>query len=67
MCGLNNVKYSIKINKGLRNFIIIDNNIQECPNLNLSKPIGVYKFSTSGIKNTKYGTGLQKKFEGYDD
>lgn len=58
MCGLNNVKYSIKINKGLRNFIIIDNNIQECPNLNLSKPIGVYKFSTSGIKNAKYGTGL---------
>ena len=39
-------------------FIIRDNNIQECPNLNLSKPIGVYKFSTSGIKNTKYGTGL---------
>ena len=67
MCGLNNVKYSIKINKGLRNFIIIDNNIQECPNLNLSKPIGEYKFSTAGIKNTKYGTGLQKKFEGYDD
>lgn len=67
MCGLNNVKYSIKINKGLRNFIIIDNNIQECPNLNLSKPIGAYKFSTSGIKNTKYGAGLQKKFEGYDD
>ena len=66
MCGLNNVKYSIKINKGLRNFII-DNNIQECPNLNLSKPIGVYKFSTSGIKNTKYGKSLQKKFEGYDD
>lgn len=67
MCGLNNIKYSIKINEGLRNLIIIDNNIQECPNLNLSKPIGVYKFSTSGIKNTKYGTGLQKKFEGYDD
>ncbi len=67
MCGLNNVKYSIKINKGLRNFIIIDNNIQECPNLNLSKPIGEYKFSTAGIKNTKYGKSLQKKFEGYDD
>jgi len=25
----------------------------------------VYKFSTSGIKNAKYGTGLQKKFEGF--
>lgn len=48
-------------------FLIRDNNTQEYPNLNLSKPIGVYKFSTSGIKNTKYGTGLQKKFEGYDD
>ena len=47
--------------------LIRDNNIQECPNFNLPKPIGVYKFSTSGIKNTKYGTGLQKKFEGYDD
>lgn len=48
-------------------FLIRDNNTQEYPNLNLSKPIGVYKFSTRGIKNTKYGTGLQKKFEGYDD
>ena len=48
-------------------FLIRDNNTQEYPNLNLSKPIGVYKFSTSGIKNTKYGAGLQKKFEGYDD
>ena len=48
-------------------FLIRDNNTQECPNLNLSKPIGVYKFSTRGIKNTKYGTGLQKKFEGYED
>ena len=47
--------------------IIIDNNIQECPNLNLSKLIGEYKFSTAGIKNTKYGKSLQKKFEGYDD
>ena len=70
--------YSINIgvNGGFNDFkpritwvksLIRDNNIQECPNLNLSKPIGVYKFSTSGIKNTKYGTGLQKKFEGYDD
>ena len=48
-------------------FLIRDNNTQEYPNLNLSKPIGVYKFSTRGIKNTKYGTDLQKKFEGYDD
>lgn len=48
-------------------FLIRDNNTQEYPNLNLSKPIGVYKFSTRGIKNTKYGTGLQKKFEGYDN
>ena len=70
--------YSINIgvNGGFNDFkpritwvksLIRDNNIQECPNLNLSKPIGEYKFSTSGIKNTKYGTGLQKKFEGYDD
>ena len=70
--------YSINIgvNGGFNDFkpritwvksLIRDNNIQECPNLNLSKPIGEYKFSTSGIKNTKYGKGLQKKFEGYDD
>ena len=29
--------------------------------------MGEDKFSTAGIKNAKYGTGLQKKFEGYDD
>jgi hypothetical protein len=29
--------------------------------------MGEYKFSTAGIKNTKYSKSLQKKFEGYDD
>ncbi|WGE43125.1 glycoside hydrolase family 19 protein [Actinobacillus equuli] len=47
--------------------IIKNNNIKNCSNLNLSKELGKYNFSTSNMRNKDYGKKRKSKFESYDD
>ncbi len=67
---------NIGVNGGFNDFetrinwakkLIKNNNIKNCPNLNLSKELGEYKFSTSNMRNKNYGKIFKSKFEIYDD
>ncbi|OOF67689.1 hypothetical protein BKG95_06740 [Rodentibacter pneumotropicus] len=67
---------NIGINGGFNDFgtrikwakkIIKDNNIENCPNINLSKELGKYNFLTSNMRNKDYGKKRKSKFESYDD
>lgn len=44
--------------------------IKNCSNLNVTKPLGVYKLSTSAMKDTNYVkkySSVKRKLEGFDD
>ncbi|MDG2950221.1 glycoside hydrolase family 19 protein [Exercitatus varius] len=67
---------NIGVNGGFNDFetrinwakkIIKNNNIKNCPNLNLSKELGKYNFSTSNMRNKDYGKKRKSKFESHDD
>ncbi|WP_233127131.1 glycoside hydrolase family 19 [Rodentibacter sp. Ppn85] len=67
---------NIGVNGGFNDFetrinwakkIIKNNNIKNCPNLNLLKELGKYNFSTSSVRNKGYGKKYKAKFESYDD
>lgn len=71
-------KINIGINGGFNGFkerivyikkLIKFTNITNCKNIKLKKgkTLGVYKFSTSSIKDSNYGKRNRSKFEKYDD
>ncbi|WP_241008869.1 glycoside hydrolase family 19 protein [Aggregatibacter actinomycetemcomitans] len=42
-------------------------NVKECKNLSLNKALGIYRFSDSRIKDTKFGKKHEKEFEVFDE
>jgi len=71
-------KINIGVNGGFNGFkerityikkLIILMKIKNCKNLKLKKDktLGIYKYSTSSIRNTNYGKTYKTKFESYDD
>ena len=66
---------NIVVNRGFNGFDLRIKYIQQlikildaksCKNINLTKELGIYLYSTSKIRSTWYGARNQKPFERYD-